>query len=409
MPIITRSQEGLIVPELGAGGAGGGDLHQIPELELSYLGPAREFEELCKRFTKDEDHLARILSEFESASKSRNPKMSLNGLEIEVDKEISSQEFLKRLLALKKVKPASHGDHAPHTTCLDGGPVTDTIHFPFSRHSSYNELCDLIALFRPGDIYPCTVEEQTWTEDVSMKTLFGHLCSGTVFSHDEKMRLRLLERLENEGPPKKRHRTRNTEESQASNLVENESQGNDDADEMQAPTQNSIRSSRQPIHAHVLDEKGEGADQSQYITNKFVAVKAVYDAHMERAIADSSVSPSSDEDEEIREPASPSASNQASESQISISESVFESQSQSYVDQRLQIDRTCDDRDHSISQGNVVSLSELVSDQRKRRSIREEAYRAARLTLQTSDSGIWDDLGIRSLGNKGHCDPEEEL
>lgn len=38
------------------------------------------------------------------------------------------------------------------------------ITFPYSRHSSYDELCDLVKAFQPRDVYPCTVDEQYWTE-----------------------------------------------------------------------------------------------------------------------------------------------------------------------------------------------------------------------------------------------------
>lgn len=38
------------------------------------------------------------------------------------------------------------------------------ITFPYSRHSSYDELCDLVKAFSPRDVYPCTVDEQYWHE-----------------------------------------------------------------------------------------------------------------------------------------------------------------------------------------------------------------------------------------------------
>jgi len=42
--------------------------------------------------------------------------------------------------------------------------LSRTITFPYSRHSSYAELCDLVRVFRPKDIYACTVDEDTWHE-----------------------------------------------------------------------------------------------------------------------------------------------------------------------------------------------------------------------------------------------------
>jgi len=38
------------------------------------------------------------------------------------------------------------------------------ITFPYSRHSSFPELCDLVAAFKPKDVYPCTVDEPEWHE-----------------------------------------------------------------------------------------------------------------------------------------------------------------------------------------------------------------------------------------------------
>lgn len=38
------------------------------------------------------------------------------------------------------------------------------IKFPYSRHSSFPELCDLVATFNPKDVYPCTADESEWHE-----------------------------------------------------------------------------------------------------------------------------------------------------------------------------------------------------------------------------------------------------
>jgi DNA cross-link repair 1C protein len=72
--------------------------------------------------------------------------------------------------------------------------------FPYSRHSSYSELCELVAAFRPKDIYPCTVDPSTWNEDVSIRRLFGHLCSENRFSHDTYMRQTVKDDEDEDGP-----------------------------------------------------------------------------------------------------------------------------------------------------------------------------------------------------------------
>jgi DNA cross-link repair 1C protein len=41
------------------------------------------------------------------------------------------------------------------------------ITFPYSRHSSLHELQDLVKIFRPKDVYPCTVDENKWHESWS--------------------------------------------------------------------------------------------------------------------------------------------------------------------------------------------------------------------------------------------------
>ena len=61
--------------------------------------------------------------------------------------------------------------------------------FPYSRHSSYEELCDLVKAFEPVDVYPCTIDEDYLNLSVSIASLFGHLCLGTTFAHDEEMAL----------------------------------------------------------------------------------------------------------------------------------------------------------------------------------------------------------------------------
>ncbi|CAZ85128.1 unnamed protein product [Tuber melanosporum] len=75
----------------------------------------------------------------------------------------------------------------------NGEILPNVITFPFSRHSSYSELRGLVSAFRPRDIYPCVVNEAAWDEEKSVETLFGDLCTGGEFTHDNDMRRRLEE------------------------------------------------------------------------------------------------------------------------------------------------------------------------------------------------------------------------
>lgn len=70
------------------------------------------------------------------------------------------------------------------------------IMFPYSRHSSYGELCSLIEAFKPEDIFPCTVvPEKHWRPNHSMAYLFGHLyIDPPKFRHDQTMLRKMSER-----------------------------------------------------------------------------------------------------------------------------------------------------------------------------------------------------------------------
>lgn len=61
--------------------------------------------------------------------------------------------------------------------------------FPYSRHSSYEELCNLVKAFEPFDIYPCTIDEEYMNLNTSIADLFGHLCFASTFAHDEEMKI----------------------------------------------------------------------------------------------------------------------------------------------------------------------------------------------------------------------------
>ncbi|EFX01411.1 nf-x1 finger and helicase domain containing protein [Grosmannia clavigera kw1407] len=68
--------------------------------------------------------------------------------------------------------------------------ISRTITFPYSRHSSYPELCHLLSELRPKDVWPCTVNPDRWFQSgsiVTIKDLFGEFCSGDVFRHDEEV------------------------------------------------------------------------------------------------------------------------------------------------------------------------------------------------------------------------------
>ena len=401
-PIITRSREGLIVPEVGAGG-GGGDLHPTLELDLCNISSISEVEELFKQIVEDPHDVRKLLSRIESARLSKDHTISLQGLELDAAEEISLQEFANRLLALDKFIPNTHDGGVPARSMSTEAPLNDTIYFPFSRHSSYTELCDLVAALKPSDIYPCTVEEQAWTENVSMRTLFGHLCSSTVFRHDEEMRVLLRERRENEWPSKKRQKRKDTEDSQASSSFEGISQEHSKLTGIDIYSRGQAGNSApsKPEDTEVVN--GEVAPH-------LLTIKTAYDSYMAKASTALSSPSLSIAIRNEYEPFIPPGMDHVHDTQLSIPGSAFESQSQEISPSvGLQLDGIQDEEQARDVETPVLSALRNPHRSRGRRILREEAYRAAKLTLQSSDSGAWDDLGIRSIGDNGHCKPEEEL
>lgn len=409
-PIITRSKEGVVVPEFGAGG-GGGDMYLASELEVSNIGSVSEFEELCKRIVKEPTNLRWLLARIDSARSSQDLKMSLAGTDLDNEEEVTLQEFAKRLVGLENFISITGNERISDKPCSHGGPLKDTVQFPFSRHSSYDELCGLVAALKPGDIYPCTVQEETWTEDVSMQRLFGHLCSGAVFHHDGEMRLLRHQRLENEQRSKRRTKRRNVEDSQESPSVQNTSQEYNTAPEPDKQSQSQIANGKSPKPENVpVVSEEEDPDQCESMPPHIVAIKAAFESYMARTAEGYSPSSSAGEDTEIYQSARSPTVKPASDSQISVSQSAFDSPSQDvFLNSGMQLDGAGDDIPARTAKVDVFSVFNSSSDSHGRRNYREQAYRAAKLTLQTSDSGAWDDLGIRSMGNDGHCKPEEEL
>ncbi|KAF3932630.1 hypothetical protein ABW19_dt0200600 [Dactylella cylindrospora] len=56
--------------------------------------------------------------------------------------------------------------------------------YPYSRHSSFSELQDLVKALAPKDVYPCVAAEGSWYQKDSIRKLFGKYCSGNKFAFD---------------------------------------------------------------------------------------------------------------------------------------------------------------------------------------------------------------------------------
>jgi hypothetical protein len=177
IPIITRAN-GTEIAELGAGG-GKGDLDQKEELETGSLAEIGKLMELCAETIKDENLLSKVLAVLHHT-------LAGNGVNIDLDRQMqkaseASQDGIS-LQTLVSVLSANVSKSAKIEE-----PRNRTIRFPYSRHSSYSELCELVAAFRPKDVFPCTVDEERWSPELSIQSLFGDLCSEKRFRHDAEM------------------------------------------------------------------------------------------------------------------------------------------------------------------------------------------------------------------------------
>lgn len=210
-PIVTRTPDGTIVPEVGAGG-GGGDLYQVPELDTADAAAIVQLEELCSKLIDDPDTLRDALQKLSAAKESSMMRLSLEGLEQNSYGDYSVEDMIS-LIASKDFQQ-NHVDQVPFPqkfpqkfqSKIGENGLPNVIRFPYSRHSSHSELRHLISTFRPKDIYPCTFDAQNWTEECSIERLFGDLCSERVFSHDRSMRILIADRQKRGTPERKRKR-----------------------------------------------------------------------------------------------------------------------------------------------------------------------------------------------------------
>ncbi len=95
----------------------------------------------------------------------------------------------------------------------DGQSLPTVVTFPYSRHSSYPELCNLVGAFKPKDVWPCTVDLPSWLREglthirglgypginavslgITIENLFGEHCSGSTFRHDDLLKERFADR-----------------------------------------------------------------------------------------------------------------------------------------------------------------------------------------------------------------------
>ena len=96
IPIVTRTDDGSEVFDVGAGG-GMGDLYQAPELEVPDKSTVEELDRFCREHIHDSEVLCRTRAALSAALASGNKTLSLNAYGIG-ESEDSSLENLLHIL-----------------------------------------------------------------------------------------------------------------------------------------------------------------------------------------------------------------------------------------------------------------------------------------------------------------------
>ncbi|KAI7246924.1 hypothetical protein KC343_g6713 [Hortaea werneckii] len=211
-PIIS-CHKGVEMAELGAGG-GQGDLGQHHELEVWDPSLVGQLIALCASKLHGQPQLQEsVMQMLTSIIHDRIPSISLddsNLKEQSIQNENSEEGFanvddlpLERLVPVlvELITKAKQKGQEQYTSANDISAVSSAradglpkrITFPYSRHSSYSELCRLVEAFKPSDIHPCTVDRANWTTAHSMGFLFGHIYESDApsFHHDQIMLARM--------------------------------------------------------------------------------------------------------------------------------------------------------------------------------------------------------------------------
>lgn len=200
--------------EVGIGG-GHGDLNQQHELEVDDDKVFEEILALCVEKLQEESALLPGVEQLlTKAMKSQRQAISWDLSDQTEDLDELPIERLVPLLvkcATKAKQSTAAGQQRRRSTGLP-----KQITFPYSRHSSYEELCILLEAFKPKDIHPCTVDERNWGYTNSMAHLFGHMYEKVPnFTHDRFM----MSKADETGLEEVSSPVRETQESQQDEIL----------------------------------------------------------------------------------------------------------------------------------------------------------------------------------------------
>lgn len=123
---------------------------------------------ICRLVGSDALVIAKVRDMVMSRVQSDIMSLSWNDFEIKTDDVIDYDDDELSLAQLAHILvDMATKKHKENTSPQDSGDnhsLPNVINFPYSRHSSYSELCHLVGAFTPKDVYPCTVDEHNWDE-----------------------------------------------------------------------------------------------------------------------------------------------------------------------------------------------------------------------------------------------------
>ncbi|KAJ3525035.1 hypothetical protein NM208_g11815 [Fusarium decemcellulare] len=178
-PVIAHLPAGQDLAEVGVGG-GGDDLQREAELDFLDQASLATLVELILSSSAMSTEALQVLQEvlMQAATTGRN---------IPLDWDISTLDdhSAEEVVLMLAERLGSSTKKALTQRTMDRTELPKTIHFPYSRHSSYPELCHFVEAFQPKDVWPCTVSPSEWLRNgTTIASLFGQFCSGGNFEHD---------------------------------------------------------------------------------------------------------------------------------------------------------------------------------------------------------------------------------
>ena len=402
-PIISRLQDGTELLEIGAGG-GGGDLYQTAELDIQDLATLEALQSFANETFQDKTIVARLQDALARTSQAGEMRVSLDTLGLGLDEEVS----IKRFIQLMSSTSQPRGRQTARE--IQPGSIKDrVIHFPYSRHSSYDELRHLVSTFRPRDCCACTVEIEAWTEEVSMQSLFGDLCSGTIFFYDSQVRHQVsdFKAIQEAKNSLKRKRDEDSqsqgqedpEESRSFESAKAELSSNDQHKAAAVDTADSQSLPQRPLAAAINGSNdGQHMNGSAELTLQLQAIRDAF-----RDINGGSDIITENTGSKARDKSVPIPDDEPDQdSQCTLSTSAFDSQPPHEGNQHV---ARLDGTDEAEGHARQIQPKEQLT----RVTRRVSAYKAARDRLKGDDIGSWEDLNVRSSGKRGHTDEEMKL